>query len=68
MTIVQERLDALATLTLKNGSHPSPDDGLCVMEAAAWVAGEPHSDHPACVRLQASALVLLDRMIDPAGA
>lgn len=49
MTIVQERLDALATLTLKNGSHPDPESGLCVMEAAAWVAGEPHSDHPACV-------------------
>lgn len=49
MSIVQERLDALATLTLKNGSHPDPDAGLCVMEAAAWVAGEPHSDHPACV-------------------
>mgnify|MGYP001342146763 CR=1 FL=1 len=49
MTIVQERLDALATLTLKTGSHPDPDAGLCVMEAAAWVAGEPHSDHPECV-------------------
>ena len=49
MSIVQERLDALATLTLKNGSHPDPDSGLCVMEAAAWIAGEPHSDHPECV-------------------
>jgi hypothetical protein len=38
----------LATLTLKTGSHETPDDGLCVMEAVAYVAGEPHSDHPAC--------------------
>ena len=30
------------------GAHPSRDKGMCVMEAVAYVAGEPHSDHPAC--------------------
>lgn len=33
---------------LERGGHGSPDKGLCVMEAVAWVAGEPHSAHPAC--------------------
>ena len=37
------------TLVLEEGAHPSPDDGMCVMEAAAFFAHEPHSDHPACV-------------------
>ena len=36
-------------LWLEAGSHQSPEEGLCLMEAVAWVAGEPHSDDPACV-------------------
>ena len=36
-------------LILDRGVHNSPDDGLCFMEAAAFFAGEKHSDHPACV-------------------
>ena len=36
-------------LRLENGSHQSPDEGVCLMEAVAWLAREPHSDHPACV-------------------
>ncbi len=39
---------ALRYLSLKNGAHRSRDNGLCAMEAVAWLAGEPHSDHPAC--------------------
>ena len=39
----------LETLMLKHGSHPSRKEGLCAMEAAAWIAGEKHSDHPVCV-------------------
>ncbi len=31
------------------GSHRDRSNGMCVMEVAAWVAGEPHSDHPKCV-------------------
>jgi hypothetical protein len=34
---------------LKNGGHKGPSDGACVMEAVAYVAGEPWSDHPECV-------------------
>ncbi len=34
---------------LKSGAHESLAEGGCVMEFAAWVAGEPHSDHPQCV-------------------
>jgi hypothetical protein len=44
MTIVRE----LPTITLDKGAHPTPDLGMCVMEAVAYVAGEPHSDHPVC--------------------
>ena len=32
---------------LKSGAHP-PNGEACVMEAVAFVAGEPWSDHPAC--------------------
>ena len=36
-------------LRLENGSHQSPDEGVCLMEAVAWLAREPHSDKPNCV-------------------
>lgn len=39
----------LETLHLAKGGHDNPDDGLCLLEAAAFLAGEPHTDHPACV-------------------
>lgn len=39
----------LDTVTLAHGKHGSPEGGLCLLEAVAYVAGEPHSDHPACV-------------------
>jgi hypothetical protein len=51
MSIIEERLPYLAPLTLGRGSHDPPSNGLveaCVMEAVAYVAGEPFSDHPAC--------------------
>lgn len=35
-------------ITLKHGSHRAPSKGLCVMEAVAYFAGEPHSDRPQC--------------------
>ena len=44
-----ERLARLADVPLKKGAHSSPDAGMCALEAAAWIAGEPHSDHPECV-------------------
>jgi hypothetical protein len=33
---------------LKRGSHSSFEAGACLMEAVAWLAGEPHSTAPAC--------------------
>jgi hypothetical protein len=41
----------LATLTLAKGCHAYRSDGLCLMEAVAWMAGEPHTDMPACTSL-----------------
>ena len=38
-------------LTLDNGSHSRRTEGVCLMEAVAWYAGENHSDMPACVSL-----------------
>jgi hypothetical protein len=42
--------DRLAKVrTLKSGGHSDIRQGACVMEAVAYVAGEPWSDHPECV-------------------
>ena len=44
-------LERLARVdTLKSGSHPKPNGefAACVMEAVAYVAGAPWSDHPTC--------------------
>lgn len=35
-------------IVLQKGSHNSSEEGMCVMEAVAYIAGEPHSDHPIC--------------------
>ena len=40
--------ELLPLLTLQDGGHDKRTDGLCVMEAAAWLAGEPHSATPSC--------------------
>src|SRR3954471_7750366 len=34
---------------LSKGSHATPDAGRCAMEWVAYLAGEPHTDQPACV-------------------
>ena len=39
----------LEKLTLESGSHSDFEEGVCVMEAAAYIAGEKFSDHPTCV-------------------
>jgi hypothetical protein len=39
----------LGAITLDVGSHEGRDNGVCLLEAVAWWAGEPHGDHPACV-------------------
>jgi len=33
---------------LAKGSHANPEDGMCSMEAVAYLAGEPHSASPKC--------------------
>lgn len=38
-----------AAIDLKKGSHSTPDDGMCLMEATAFLVGEQHSDNPNCV-------------------
>ena len=35
--------------TLAHGSHEPTDGAMCAMEAAAYIANEPWSDHPQCV-------------------
>lgn len=37
------------TVRLSSGPHASPDDGVCVMELASMLAGEPFSDRPRSV-------------------
>ncbi len=36
------------TFTFGKGSHPTRENGMCVMEAVAYVSGEKHSDSPKC--------------------
>lgn len=49
-TLIKSRIKELAALPIMHGSHEPPNGAkeFCVMEAVAWVAGEPHSDHPEC--------------------
>ncbi len=41
--------DLLPTLVLTVGDHDAPAAGVCMLEAAAWMAGERWTDRPACV-------------------
>lgn len=43
-------------IELKAGGHRSPESGLCLLEAAAYLAGEKHSDHPDYTREHFEAL------------
>lgn len=53
--------------SLTKGRHSSPDDGLCLMEAVAFLTGDPHSDVPqcACPVLANFARVINDALDDP---
>jgi hypothetical protein len=48
--------------TLSYGTHARPEDGRCAMEWVSHLAGEPHSDEPACVSpvLRAMCIALND--------
>ncbi len=41
-------LEDIEQIPLRHGSHGSRTEGVCAMELVAWMAGEPHSDHPKC--------------------
>ena len=47
-TLISERLTQVAVTSLGKGSHDGLEDGMCVMEAVAYVAGEPWSAQPLC--------------------
>jgi len=51
---------------LAYGTHSSPDQGRCAMEWVSHLAGEPHSDQPACVSpvLRALCIALNDGLDD----
>lgn len=50
-----ERLDRVTTLAA--GPNANPDQGLSALEAAAYLAGEPHSDQPACASPSIAAFI-----------
>lgn len=37
------------TIRLSKGKHASPDEGVCVMELASMLAGQPFTDRPASI-------------------
>lgn len=45
--IIPDRLEKIAAVTLEAGVHEA-DSHFCIMEAVAFVAGEPWSDQPQC--------------------
>ena len=61
MTTAPKRSEAL---NLTYGKHTSREDGMCLMEAVAFLAGEGHSDQPvcACPVIAAYGRALNDRM------
>ena len=40
--------EQLAVFNLSTGSHKSAEEGVCAMEAVAWLEGLPHTDRPEC--------------------
>jgi hypothetical protein len=41
-------MQQILNLSLSSGSHADFEEGMCVMEAAAYIAGEPWSEQPKC--------------------
>jgi hypothetical protein len=42
-------IEDLPLIHLKHGAHRNRVEGVCAMEAAAWLAGREHTDSPICV-------------------
>lgn len=38
-----------SSIPIRSGEHLARGEGVCALEMVAWMAGEPHNDHPACV-------------------
>lgn len=46
--VTKTDFEALSVFRLAGGAHKRPEDGLCAMEAVAWLEGLAHTDHPVC--------------------
>ena len=46
--VIADRLAEVAAVNLASGGHSNIAEGMCVMEAVSYVAGEPWSDTPEC--------------------
>jgi hypothetical protein len=57
--LIEDRVKKLDTISLQHGAHNADEAGraMCAMEAVAWIAGEPHSDHPQCASRAISAFM-----------
>lgn len=64
--IVTAFRDKLAGIIIRHGGHARREQGMCAMEAASWLAGEDHSDHPQCTCPVIAQVVRLvnDQIID----
>ena len=49
MTVQTDRLTIIDTIHLDDGGHESFDDGVCLEELCAYLAGEDHTAEPVCV-------------------
>jgi hypothetical protein len=48
VVVTKENIALLELVKLQNGGHTDCEDGMCAMEALAFIAGIPHTDRPAC--------------------
>lgn len=47
--VTEKMRQMLGLVKVEHGAHDNREEGMCVMEAVAYIAGEPHDDHPMCV-------------------
>ncbi len=55
--VMVNRIRELKAVTLQTGGHQTRKDGMCAMEAVAWIVDGPHTDAPECVCLIIGAYV-----------
>ena len=58
--------EKLAVFNLSKGAHKSAAEGVCAMEAVAWLEGLAHTDAPACTcpAIAAYVRVMNDKLSD----